>query len=851
MGFIHVITSFTTGIDASIQLLVNRTTASAVSIQGWIAAHLLPTVRREVHAIALAGTVMVAAVAVFTTLILREIDRTARTSSQEHAEQLLKTVTYQLETTLLAVEHAIRRTSEEIVEYGPQKLVDLVAEGQIPRQPLRDFFFLDLSGRVVASAISEDEARLEHDLSDREYFRPQLENPNAETRIGRPLRGARTGIELIPMSHPVRGPNGDLIGVLVAMIDISALERIWVDIGFKPDDTIELIGADNIRGLRSSKTPRDDGASGDSMALSRPISGWPIRVVVTLARATIDRDGLAAKRIVLASAAAGSLMIILCCLLLANRARQITRERDIAGQARESAERERDAAEAMRVRLVAAIDAVPVEFLEYDREGRLILANRAARKSQRYLGDPIGRTQRELLEEGSRQFRLEDPDRDWKGWVDKRIEDIERGGTFEFTRPNNEAGRFFVNKMPGGGRVVVRVDITEAKRREQQLAAEMERLNSVVQSTGAGMLMLDRDARVVLANQFLLDLQNRTAAEVVGRPYSELAVSGLDPAVIENWQAATGSQRLKPFVFENNVVGADGAKRLFRVTANPVQDEAGRLSYIVLIGVDETERRLAEIRLFDSSRLANLGDMASGMAHEINQPLAVIRMAADSLIEELEAPEAASISAELAKFAREKLSRISSQTERAADLVRDLRAMVRRPTNDPLPFDVAEAARVGGNLLHEQLKAARIEFTVDLPPPGLMVRGEASRLQQVIIKLALNARDALLEDPSRSSTGTLGHVALRVAATPAGDAMLTIEDDGPGIPAHVLPRLFEPFFTAKPTGKGTGLGLSISYDIVKRMGGEITAENRPEGGARFRIVLPPLHESSPEMQSAA
>ena len=121
-----------------------------------------------------------------------------------------------------------------------------------------------------------------------------------------------------------------------------------------------------------------------------------------------------------------------------------------------------------------------------------------------------------------------------------------------------------------------------------------------------------------------------------------------------------------------------------------------------------------------------------------------------------------------------------------------------------------------------------------------MALGEASRLQQVIINLALNARDAVLERQSPPLAGPLGHITLRVAADEAGGAVLVVEDDGPGIPEHVLARLFEPFFTTKPTGKGTGLGLSISYDIVKRMGGDITAENRPEGGARFRIVFPPV-----------
>ena len=139
-------------------------------------------------------------------------------------------------------------------------------------------------------------------------------------------------------------------------------------------------------------------------------------------------------------------------------------------------------------------------------------------------------------------------------------------------------------------------------------------------------------------------------------------------------------------------------------------------------------------------------------------------------------------------------------------------------------------------MLQEQLRAARIAFTIDLPPTGLMALGEASRLQQVIINLALNARDAVLERQSPPWPGLsaiLRFVSLRMRqAAPCSSSRMTV----PGIPEHVLARLFEPFFTTKPTGKGTGLGLSISYDIVKRMGGDITAENRPEGGARFRIA---------------
>jgi C4-dicarboxylate-specific signal transduction histidine kinase len=258
----------------------------------------------------------------------------------------------------------------------------------------------------------------------------------------------------------------------------------------------------------------------------------------------------------------------------------------------------------------------------------------------------------------------------------------------------------------------------------------------------------------------------------------------------------------------------------------------------VLIGVDDTERRLAEVRLFDSSRLANLGEMASGVAHEINQPLAIIRLAAESVSEELDLIDKEQIARPLSDFLRQKLERIANQTERASGIIRDLRTVARKPSTEAHPFDLGEAVRVGCDLLREQMRLDRVDFDVNLEVPGPQVLGEPGRIQQVVINLVNNARDALAEHRS-PDRGAIGRIEVRVEVDPAnGNVVLTVQDDGPGIPAKVMPRLFEPFFTTKPVGKGTGLGLSISYDIVNRMNGKMTVDNRPEGGARFRISFP-------------
>ncbi|HYC65213.1 MAG TPA: ATP-binding protein [Reyranellaceae bacterium] len=508
---------------------------------------------------------------------------------------------------------------------------------------------------------------------------------------------------------------------------------------------------------------------------------------------------------------------------------------------RQESERQRAASEAVRARLQAALNAVPVEFVEYDKDRRLILANQAARNVSpwRTPGAAGGKTIDEVFANYVSHFATPGTIAAWTHWAAQNVADFDKGGVAELLRPDGQWRRSYVSDMPGGGRVVVRVDITEEKRNQAKMAADMALFRSIFESTGAGILMLDREANVVLANQFVLDVEGKTAEAIVGRPYAELRIAGLSAETVDGWRAARGNERLKAIEFEHGVTAADGSRHIFRTTANPVQDDGGLLRHIVLIGVDDTDRRRNELRLFESARLANLGEMATGMAHEINQPLAVIRMATETVQDEVSILEPTALPGEFRSFLDEKLSRISAQVERAAKLVNELRAVARKPTEKSEPFDVCDAARVASDLLQEQLKAVRIYLVLNLPTAGPRAEGEAARLQQVLINLIINSRDALLERSEERPSGPIGHISLTVSEAKDA-AVITVEDDGPGIPDQALAKLFEPFFTTKPTGKGTGLGLSISYDIIKRMGGEITAENRSEGGARFRIELPPV-----------
>jgi PAS domain S-box-containing protein len=816
---------------------------------------------RGSRTIGLVGAGIVLSIVVFTVLILHENDDLAQASAEEHAVRMTKTVAYQLTATLTTIDRAMRYASAEIAKAGTaERFTDLGANGQLPTHLLAEFFFAAPDGRILASAMGSRILASPSDITNRDYFRSMLGSDDRGTTVSRPIIALRSGKRLLPVSRAVRDAKGRLMGVLVAFLDVKALGRAWDDMGLLPQDSVELIGSDGklwVRwpevaavgvefdgegsGTRGGEAGAGPAASTATILWAQRMGEWQLTIAGGLDVNALDRKIGGAQLVIVAAALIVCLLVILFSVLLARRTRQAVRERAVARQ-------ERDVATALRQRLLTALDAVPVDFLEFDSRHRLVLANRAAREGSPWVNFDahIGKTRTEMLRATARHFSGEDPERDWKAWMDLRLRQFERGGVFEVQRANGDWWQVSVGLQPDGSRILIRTDITELKTR-------MERLDSVFQSTGGAILLLNHDGRVVMANQAVLDLHGLMLSEIVGKSYTELRFSGFDAAVLERWQrdaaphagigsnSEAGGMRLRAVEFECGVAAASGDRHVFRFTATPVEADTGGLRYVVLIGVDDTQRRRAEVRLFDASRLSNLGEMASGIAHEINQPLAVIRLAADALHEELEMPEAAALAGELGDFIRQKLERIISQTERAAGIISDLRTVARKPTNNVQPFDLSEAARVGGDLLREQLKLARINVKLDLAVPGPLVLGEANRVQQIVINLMLNARDAILSGETPSDGSIRGHLVLRVAADPvSGGGVLMIEDDGPGIPTAALSRLFEPFFTTKPVGKGTGLGLSISYDIVSRMGGEISAENRPEGGARFRIVLPPL-----------
>ncbi len=216
--------------------------------------------------------------------------------------------------------------------------------------------------------------------------------------------------------------------------------------------------------------------------------------------------------------------------------------------------------------------------------------------------------------------------------------------------------------------------------------------------------------------------------------------------------------------------------------------------------------------------------MATSVAHELNQPLNVIRMAAGNSRRKVSEGTAD------AEYLNYKLLRIEEQTARAATIIDHMRMFGRQATELPGSIDPRVVVVNALDLVSEQLRLAGIEVRTVLAEDCAYVLGHAIHMEQVILNLLTNARDAIDESEDRAK------ITLRVFE---GDKVvhITVQDNGGGIPSDVLHRIFEPFYTTKEMGKGTGLGLSVSYGIVRDMKGTIIAENIDDG-ARFTITLP-------------
>lgn len=278
---------------------------------------------------------------------------------------------------------------------------------------------------------------------------------------------------------------------------------------------------------------------------------------------------------------------------------------------------------------------------------------------------------------------------------------------------------------------------------------------------------------------------------------------------------------------EHRVVWPDGTVRWLLEKGDVVRDDAG--SPLNMLGVvqDISASKVMQEQLVQSSKMATLGEMATGVAHELNQPLNVIRMAVNNIMNK---SDRGAVDPE---YLASKLNKVVSQVERASAIIDHMRIFGRKPDATPALLSPANMVSGALGLIGEQLRLSGVEVTTDVQDTQSCILGHQVQVEQVLLNLLTNARD-VLESKAEGDK----RITIRVAESDVGDSVrIEVQDNGGGIPDAYLGRIFEPFFTTKEIGKGTGLGLSISYGIVTDMGGTLEARNNGDGGC-FTISLP-------------
>lgn len=343
------------------------------------------------------------------------------------------------------------------------------------------------------------------------------------------------------------------------------------------------------------------------------------------------------------------------------------------------------------------------------------------------------------------------------------------------------------------------------------LSAGKREWEQMVDAIGAAVCIVDERGTVHRAN--------RTFARLVNTPVTALAGQSWQILLPPTWWDALG--RLLDAPGETAPCELRDGRRLFIASAIPIGRDGFDERAAVLVLEDHTERRRLQEQLVQSEKMSAIGQLISGVAHELNNPLASVLGFADFLIESGEVPP---------KLA-EPLRVIQQESQRAASIVKNLLTFARRQDQGRRPVAVGEVLARTVTLLRNQLLQLRVEQVLEVADGLPEVFASPNQLQQVFVNLINNAAQAI------AATGHPGTVTVRARAWLDGVAV-DVRDTGPGVPPEIAERVFEPFFTTKGEGEGTGLGLSICQGIVKEHGGRLSLQSTGTTGATFTVELP-------------
>jgi len=378
------------------------------------------------------------------------------------------------------------------------------------------------------------------------------------------------------------------------------------------------------------------------------------------------------------------------------------------------------------------------------------------------------------------------------------------------------------------GTVATLRDITDPKRAQDTLARSEARYRHLVESASDAIVTLDANGRFTTVNHAAENISGYKREELVGQWFAPMLPDDDLPKALGHFQQALAGET---GLFETQFYRKDGETRIISVTySTPQKDEE-----VLCLIRDVTDQKMLQEQLIQSEKMSAIGQLVSGVAHELNNPLAGISAFAQLLLAEKRFPPDQRTAAET----------IYSEARRASRIVQNLLTFARQHKAEKVPTAINQVLDDTLELRGYELRVRGIDVRREYDESIPDTMADAHQLQQVFLNLITNAEQAMEQKE--------GHHRLTVSTRRNGDAIrIEVEDTGAGIPANLIERIFNPFFTTKPTGSGTGLGLSISLGIVREHEGKIWAENSSQSGSGARFVVEiPITEPRPSGEHTA
>jgi len=371
----------------------------------------------------------------------------------------------------------------------------------------------------------------------------------------------------------------------------------------------------------------------------------------------------------------------------------------------------------------------------------------------------------------------------------------------------------------------LRDDLAERARVQQALENSEARLQQILNNSTAVVSVKDTGGRILFVNRQWENLFHLTQAEVLGKIEAEILPKATALELRSNDQQVL--ERNAPIEFEETAPLDDGLHTYISIKF-PLNDATGAAYAVCGISTDITEKKrsaeeFARQReaLYQREKLAALGSLLAGVAHELNNPLSVVVARAVLLEEQGDAA------------ARAVAAKIRTAAERCARIVRTFLGMARQQPPEQGPVAINDVVTAALDMTAYAVRTSSIEVTLDLSNEIPLMLADADQLHQVLLNLIINAQQALQDQPAPRKIRLTTRI-----DTALHRAYVSVADNGPGIPPHLRARVFDPYFTTKPTGFGTGVGLAMSLGLVEAHGGTLTVECPAEGGAVFTVALP-------------